>query len=153
MNKTSQKVYKKPREIYHKKKNSNILKFDDIKLNLENNNRENIQQNPSSTPIKSKNCIPKFHLIQGQSPIISKNNKIIMIMENKFHKAKRDKSPFFISDKINLRNEFKFNNIKKVKKIKHLGLCDYYSKNNEKKVTYEDIFDNNPSKTPRFNQD
>ena len=140
-----------------KKKRSIIFQsYNDIKSNAEKDNKENISLNILNTPIKLKRLEMKNKLIVGRTPLISKNKKIIMFTENKYDKSlQRGKSPFFISDKISFRNEFiSFKNNNEYKKPKHLGLCDYYLKNNKNKATSEESeADHDYSKTPRFNRE
>ena len=137
-----------------KKKRSIIFQsYNDIKSNVEKDNKENISLNILNTPIKTKGLDMKNKLIVGRTPLISKNKKIIMFTENKYDKTlQRGKSPFFISDKISFRNEFKSaKNNNEFIKPKHLGLCDYYLKNNKNNVIpKESEADNDYSKTPRF---
>ena len=95
----------------------------------------------------------KNKLILGRTPLISKNKKIIMFTENKYDKSlQRGKSPFFISDKFSFKNEFNFfQNKYEFRKPKHLGVCDYYLKNNKNKaISKENEDDYDFSKTPRF---
>ena len=140
-----------------KKKRGIIFQsYNDFKFNLKKENKENISLNISNTPIKPKRLDRKIKLIVGRTPLISKSNKIIMFTENKFDKSlQRGKSPFFISDKISFRNEFKsFKNNNEFKKPKHLGLCDYYLKNNKNEyISKESEVDHDFSKTPRFHRE
>ena len=135
-----------------KKRNVILHNYNDIKFDIEKENKENIQTNPIRTPGKPLLCPHKFQLSIGQTPIISKTNKVILITENKYDEVQhRGKSPFFISDKINFRNEFKCDILHCDKKPRHLGLCDYYSKNNKKSL-FDDHSEGDFSKTPRFKE-
>ena len=96
-------------------------------------------------------CLDSKKASNGLTPIRSKNKKIIMLKEDKFDKAlHRGKSPFFISDKINFRNEFKCMKLNKYIKPKHLGLSDYYMKKNRNENDATEEVENDLSKTPRF---
>ena len=160
-------IKNKPIKAKDKKKRNIIYKsYNIIKDEIEKENKENISINSSNpytkfvfnSPIKSPNFDKKMIFSAGRTPIVSKNNKIILVTEDKFDKAlKKGKSPFFISDKINLRNEFKPSKNIKYVKPKHLGLCDYYSKNKNKCKNNSKILideeDNTFSKTPRFHRE
>ena len=130
--------------------------YNDIKFNAEKENKENISLNLINTPIKPKNLDRRIKFVVGRTPLISKSKKIIMFTENKYDKfLQRGKSPFFVSDKISFRNEFKSFKINNVFiKPKHLGLCDYYLKNNKNKAISREIeADHDFSKTPRFHRE
>ena len=143
------KLSKEPNK---RKRNVILHSYNDIKFDIEKENKENIQSNPLKTPGKPLIYPHKFQLSIGQTPIISKTNKVIMVTENKYDEAQhRGKSPFFISDKINFRNEFKYDIVKCERKPRHLGLCDYYSKKNEKSL-FDDQSESDFSKTPRFKE-
>ena len=145
-----QKAQKNKISTIKKKRDIIFQSYNDLKFEIEKEDKENIHinvLNSPNTPIK--NSIEK-----GQIPIVSKNKKIIMFTENRYSKVlQRGKSPFFISDKINFRNEFKSSKLNnEVKKPKHLGLCDFYSKNNKKNIIDEEE-DHDFSKTPRFHRE
>ena len=99
----------------------------------------------------------KYHLKKGQLPILSTNKRIILIIENNYEKKlQKGKSPFFISNKLNFKTAFKDKKMKNNKKVKHLGICDYYTKFKDTKLMNDK--DNNEnesddSKTPRFHKD
>ena len=140
-----------------KKRNIILQSYNNIKYEIEigKENKENIPKNSLNSPIKASLINEKFKLARGQTPIISKNKKIILITEDKYDKTlQRGKSPFFISDKVSFRNEFIFLNKVKEVKNKHLGLCDFYSKNkeNEIKLLIDDEVEYDFSKTPRFHR-
>ena len=122
------------------KRNFIFQSFNDIQFHEDKEKKENIT-----------NFLNNKKASNGLTPIRSKNKKIIMFTGDDFNKAlQRGKSPFFISDKINFRNEFKYIKINediKDAKPKHLGLCDYFMKNKQKNQI--DITDDD-SKTPRF---
>ena len=136
-----------------RKRNISFQSYSNIKCGIEKENKENIAKNLFNTQIKTSLFDDKLKIIKGQTPIISKNKKIILITEDNYDPTlQRGKSPFFISDKISFRNEFKSLNAINTIKNKHLGLCDFYSKNNEneKKIMIYDVNESIFSKTPRF---
>ena len=137
-----------------KKRNIIFKNFKEIYLEERKEGKINIPLNSANVLSKSLFSGPKFHLNKGQIPILSKNKKIILIVENKYEKKlQKGKSPFFISDKLNFKTAFKFNNTDKKRKIGHLGLCDYYSKIKDNKLINEDEIESDDSKTPRFHMD
>ena len=144
-----QKTKKMKKEVPKKKRRSVVLCFKDIKFDNEKVGKENFQINSFSTSINSPLISHKFKLNPGQTPIISKNKKIILVTEDNYDKShQKGKSPFFISNKINFRNEFKYQN---EIKLNHLGLCHYYSKNNKRNISDDEV-EYDFSKTPRFNE-
>ena len=136
-----------------KKKRQIIFQsYNDIKQDMEKEDKENIHINLLNA-LSNSVKISCVKIERGQTPIISKNKKIIMFTENKYDKAlERGKSPFFISDKISFRKEFKSSKLTNEVKPKHLGLCDFYSKHNQKKII-EEVEEHNFSKTPRFHRE
>ena len=138
----------------HKKKRNILFKsFSDINFQDINERKEVYQKKSSThfsnTPFSSK----RYHLSKGQIPILSKNNKIILITENKFEKSfQKGKSPFFICDKLNFKTAFKLEQFNMNLKRKHLGICDYYSKLRDDKLGNDCDFDRDNSKTPRFSK-
>ena len=148
-----QKKGMKSKTTTSKKKRHIIFQsYNDIKNVIEKGDKENININLLNTPNNSIK-ISCVKIERGQTPIISKNKKIIMFTENRYDKAlERGKSPFFISDKISFRNEFKSSKLTNEVKPKHLGLCDFYSKHNQKKII-EEVEENDFSKTPRFHRE
>ena len=142
MKNKSQKSSTKKRNILFK--NFNDISFEDKK------EIKDITLNPSKTSFISQ----RITLNNGQIPIFSKNNKIILLVENKYDKKfQKGKSPFFISDKLNFKTAFKYQEMKIDLKPKHLGLCDYYRKTKESKLMVGNETDSDDSKTPRFNKD
>ena len=164
--KTMKNAQNKLKNENKKRRNIILQSYNDIKDEIEKENKENISINSSNpyikfvfnSPMKSLIYDKKMIFSCGRTPIVSKNNKVILITEDKYDKAlKKGKSPFFISDKINLRKEFKPSKNINYVKPKHLGLCDYYSKN-KKKNKSRILIDNDEeghtfSKTPRFHRD
>ena len=150
-------VLQKNNKRNNKNKRSIIFQsYNDIKSNVDKENKENISSNILNSPVNYKKLDLKNKLTVGLTPLISKNKKIIMFTENKYDKSlQRGKSPFFISDKISFRNEFQFyKNNNEFIKPKHLGLCDYYLKNNKNKVILKEReAEHDFSKTPRFNRE
>ena len=164
MLKSMKEIKDKSSKPKNKKKRNIILQsYQDIKDEIRKENKENISNNSLNTslkpsfnsPIKPPLTTNKFKFSYVSTPIISKNKKIILITQNKYDKALHTgKSPFFISDKINFRNEFKSSKLVNDVKPKHLGLCDYYSKNNKKMVIInEEKEEETLSKTPRFHME
>ena len=136
------------------KRNIIFQSYNDIQFQPEKENKENISINLRDTPIKLKLFEMKNKLINGCTPIISKNKKIIMFTEDKYDKAlQRGRSPFFISDKINFRNEFKSIKLNEDVKPKHLGLCDYYMKKKKNNIREVEEEKYDFSKTPRFHKE
>ena len=121
------------------KRNFIFKSFNDIQFHEDKKKKENIAS-----------CLDSKKASNGLTPIRSKNKKIIMFSDE-FDKAlQRGKSPFFISDKINFRNEFKCMKLNKDIKTKHLGLCDYYMKKNRNENDITEEVENDRSRTPRF---
>ena len=122
------------------KRNFIFKSFNDIQFHEDKKKKENIAS-----------CLDSKKASNGLTPIRSKNKKIIMFSQDEFDKAlQRGKSPFFISDKINFRNEFKCMKLNKDIKTKHLGLCDYYMKKNRNENDITEEVENDHSRTPRF---
>ena len=139
---------------YTKKRNIIFKNFKEITIEERKEVKSNILLNSAKVLSKSLFSGHKFHLNKGQIPILSKNKKIILIIENKYEKKfQKGKSPFFISDKLNFKAAFKYKNSGKNKKVGHLGLCDYYSKIKVNNLINEDEIESDDSKTPRFNMD
>ena len=138
---------------FKKKSNSKILNYNDIQFQKYKENKENFE-NLLNIQVEPKIFYMKKKLASNPTPMISKCKKIIMFREDKYDKTlQKGKSPFFISDKINFRNEFKILQLRDLSKPKHLGLCDYYKKkdqHNIKEVEEEIKCDN---KTPRFHKE
>ena len=145
----------RPNKINNKGKRSFVYQScNDIKCTSEKDNKENIQLKIVNTPIKNKFFDRDLKIVSSIAPIIPKKKKVIIFTENKYDKAlQRGKSPFFISDRISFRNEFKTFIFNHEVKQKHLGLCDYYSKNNKKQIKTEKDDENDFSKTPRFHRE
>ena len=147
MNNKSYKSATKKRDILFK--NFNDISFEDKK-----EEKDKYQKNSAFNPFKTSFIHQRIHLNKGQIPIFSTNNKIILLVENKYEKKfQKGKSPFFISDKLNFKTAFKYQEMKIDLKPKHLGLCDYYRKNKENKLMIGNETDSDDSKTPRFNKD
>ena len=137
-----------------KKRNILFKSFSDI--NLAFKNEEKRELTTIINPLKRACTHEVFRLNKGQIPIFSKDKKLILIVVNNYDKKiLKGKSPFFISDKLNLKTTFKYQRLKFNTKQKHLGLCDYYEKIKEKKIITENEIDSDSddSKTPRFNRD
>ena len=147
MKNNSYKTYSKNKNIPFKCLND--IHFEDKKEKVDNTLKI------SAVSSLKVSCIQKrFHLDKGQTPIISKDNKLILIVENKYEKKfQKGKSPFFISDKLNFKTAFKFQGLGMIIKPKHLGLCDYYKKIKENVLAPENDINSDDSKTPRFNKD
>ena len=141
---------------YIKKTNIYFNNFTSIHKDKNKEKKEKNKLNSKKYLLKSSYSNQTIKLNKGQIPLFSKDKKVILIIENKYeNKFQKGKSPFFISDKINIREIFKIPFMNNKVKIKHLGLCDYYKKYKELilKNDNESNLSSGDSKTPRFNKD
>ncbi len=142
---------------YIKKRSINFRNFDLINFeSKKEKNEKKINLNSAKNLLKNSFSNHDIKLTKGQIPLFSKNKNIILIIENKYdNKYQKGKSPFFISDKINIREIFKIPKMNNNFHPQHLGLCDYYAKSKENYITRENENDKDcdDSKTPRFNKD